>query len=107
MLTARRQTKSNKGKNALTINEGIMAARPERVAISPLGVTCKGGLGKNSKIHATEMIQNPEFRIGHFGEMPGGLARAGHVRFLLSGCSLTVLSSKRPDGLYHDVHAFG
>ena len=47
MLTARRQTKSNKGKNALTINEGIMAARPERVAISPLGVTCKGGLGKN------------------------------------------------------------
>ena len=24
-----------------------MAARPERVAISPLGVTCKGGLGKN------------------------------------------------------------
>ena len=48
MLTARRQTKSNKGKNALTINEGIMAARPERVAISPLGVTCKGGLGKNS-----------------------------------------------------------
>ena len=52
MLTARRQTKSNKGKNALTINEGIMAARPERVAISPLGVTCKGGLGKNYGILA-------------------------------------------------------
>ena len=28
-----------------------MAARPERVAISPLGVTCEGGLGKNSVRH--------------------------------------------------------
>ena len=26
-----------------------------------------------AKIHATEMTRNPEFRIGHFGEMSGGL----------------------------------
>ena len=64
MLTARRQTKSNKGKNALTINEGIMAARPERVAISPLGVTCKGGLGKNFTLRAYSPSWNWECGAG-------------------------------------------
>ena len=82
MLTARRQTKSNKGKNALTINEGIMAARPERVAISPLGVTCKGGLGKNSSKRVGRRV-GAEFKFdfeanihrSNPGEFSGGSGR--------------------------------
>ena len=53
----------------VTINEGKMAARPERVAISPLGVTCKGGLGKNCENPLAILGVVEAKRVGRNGDI--------------------------------------